>query len=704
MKKTVVAILIFFSCDVALPQSREALDFLEGHTDFREVRTMFSDWSRAQALRLLDLRRAGIDKLSTAQDWAERKRLFRERFVRSLGGFPERTPLNARVTGSLERSGIRIEKVIFESQPGFYVTANLYLPLTGQGPYPAILFPLGHEEGAKAHLVWQQLLITFAQRGFVTLAWDTLGQGERVQLFDPDLGESKAIRSTTEHTILGVQCLLTGDTLSRYTIWDGIRALDYLLSRPEVDPKRVGCTGNSGGGTHTAYLSALDDRIQVAAPSCFLTTWGRLLKTIGPQDAEQCVPPSIFEDLDHADFVHAFAPKPYLILSAIRDFFSITGARETYREAGKSYAAFAAADKLAMVEADDGHGYSKPRREAAYRWFSRWLQGSENNAPEPDVLFATPEELYCTPTGQVATSLGGETVSSLNLKRAQQFQRPPQPALDSVRRLIALREPDGSPSVTGFGTAAIPGGRLEKLVYESEEGIRVPAVMFRPESSKTKHPAAIIVHGQGKSAAGVEARQLAARGWIVLAIDARGFGETRHLPDNYGSDWPRYFGDYESAMTLLLAGQTTVGGRVVDIKQGINLLASRDDVDREKIAGVGIAGGCIPLLHAAALDARIRRVALDGMLLSYMSVVQRQINRGIFEDVIPGVLKAYDLPGLARLLNPRPVWVVDAQDPTGTRIEKQAVRHDYDSQNVTVSHRRPGEEGVTPYAEITKDW
>jgi cephalosporin-C deacetylase-like acetyl esterase len=182
-----------------------------------------------------------------------------------VGGEPARTPLNARTAAVIMRNGYRIEKVIFESQPKFFVTANLYVPTRGSGPYPAILYPLGHESGAKSHLAWQQMLGSFAQKGYVALAWDTLGQGERVQIYDEDLGVSKAGGSTTEHSMLGAQCLLMGDSLARYTIWDGIRALDYLVSRPEVNAARIGCTGNSGGGTHTAYLSALDDRIQVAA-------------------------------------------------------------------------------------------------------------------------------------------------------------------------------------------------------------------------------------------------------------------------------------------------------------------------------------------------------------------------------------------------------------------------------------------------------
>src|SRR5262249_37223409 len=156
-----------------------------------------------------------------------------------------------------------------------FVTANLYLPLRGQPPYPAVLYPLGHEIGAKAYPVWQQMLVTLARRGYVALAWDPLGQGERIQTYDPDWKDSKFHASTLEHTELGVQCLLIGDHLARYTIWDGLRALDYLVSRKEVDTARVGVAGNSGGGTHSTYVSALDDRISAAAPSCYTSSWSR---------------------------------------------------------------------------------------------------------------------------------------------------------------------------------------------------------------------------------------------------------------------------------------------------------------------------------------------------------------------------------------------------------------------------------------------
>jgi hypothetical protein len=381
----------------AVAQESEDLNFASALEQFQNIHGMLPSYLTNIGLGMLAERQRQVERLVTIEDVSRRGAYLRERMLDDLGGFPERTPLNARVVGVLQRPAYKIEKVIFESQPHFYVTANLYLPSAGHPPYPAILFPLGHEPGGKANRTWQQMLGSLAIKGFVALTWDPVGQGERLQMYDEDLRESKVGDSTTEHTVVGTQCLLVGDHLARYTIWDGMRALDYLLSRSEVDPTRVGLTGNSGGGTHTAYLAALDDRIQVAAPSCYITSWRLMLHTIGPQDAEQTFPFWLKDGLDYPDYLYAFAPKPYLLLSAIRDFFPIAGARETFEEAVRAYTAIGAKEKLAMFEADDGHGYSKPRRLAAYEWFGRLLKGIDDNEPEPQIEMALPTNCAALP-------------------------------------------------------------------------------------------------------------------------------------------------------------------------------------------------------------------------------------------------------------------------------------------------------------------
>lgn len=648
--------LMLLAAGAAMAQGPN-LDFLTGQVDGRGLKQMLPDYLRARAKAL---RRTS--PVAVAE--------FRARVIEGLGGLPEKTPLNAKVVGTIEREGYRIEKVVFESQPRFYVTANLYLPRQGKAPYPAILFPIGHETGAKAHAVWQQILGTFARRGYVALTWDQIGQGERVQHWDQDVGDSKASGgSTTEHTVVGIQTLVTGDAFARYTIWDGIRALDYLLSRPEVDPRRVGVTGNSGGGTHTAYLSALDDRLQVAAPSCFITTWERLLETIGPQDAEQCLPGFLGNGFEHADFIRAFAPKPYLVLSAIRDFFSLAGARATFEQARQSYGAAQAPEKLSMAETDEGHGYTVELRLKSYQWFDRWLKGETAPEGEAPVAAATPEDLACTRTGQVATSLGGETVYTLNRARALSIATPAKVSREVVQRRIQWWEEETPPRVRPYGAERRGDLRIEKLLYESEPGIEIPAVIVSQEiTGQGPRAAVLLASSRGKRAAWSEIETLAARGAIVMAADLRGFGETRPEEATKPGSWQSWFGDYDSAMTSVLLGTSLVAQRAHDLQRGFQLLAARADVDRQRLHGAGQGNAAPALLHAAAAGVPFAGLLLDGMLASYRAVVEAPLHRGIFESIVPGAIRDYDLPGLAASLAPRRVLVVDAVTPMGVAM------------------------------------
>jgi cephalosporin-C deacetylase-like acetyl esterase len=672
----------------ALAQPPADLNFLSNHVDGRELRDSLPRYAKSRAFRLLDQRRERVRGFATAHHLDRYRQQYREKMIRLLGGpFPNKTPLNARTTATLDYPDYRIEKIVFESQPGFPVTANLYLPRRGRAPHPAILFPLGHEAGAKAHEAWQYALVSFARKGYVCLAWDPIGQGERIQLWDDDFQESKVVRSTTEHTIVGLQTLLVGDPLARYTIWDGIRALDYLLSRPEVDPARVGVTGNSGGGTHTAYLASLEDRFAAAAPSCYLTSWRRLLETIGPQDAEQCIPGWLAEGLDHADFVLSFAPKPYLMLVAIRDFFSLAGARDTYQEAARVYDSLGAGARFGKFEADDGHGYTQPRRLAAYRFFGQHLLGAEDTEGEPLVTILREEELWATATGQVSTALPqAETVHSLNLKRLNQL-RGQTASLDALRKLLQFSPDPNVPVSRSYGSLDRDGYRIEKLTLEAEAGITLPALLYLPNGSG-KRPAIVLAHGQGKAAAHPWAEALTRRGEIVLSLDLRGLGETRAVSERNGSDWARFFGDYESAMTAMLTGKPLVAMRAEDVSRSLEWLRARPEVDPTDLMAYGIDQAAIPVLFAAALDARVRKVTLERMLISYEAVVRHRLHRLQWENAIPGVLRHFDLPDIVRLLAPRPVRLVDVLNPLGQPAALPEVRRSYPS--VPARWRQPG--------------
>ena len=268
-------------------------------------RKMLNGYLMAHAQVQFEARREAVKGLKTPEDLRKRQEELRSKFIEALGGFPEKTPLNAKTVGTLKGEGFRVELVMYESRPNHHVTANLYLPL-GRGPFPAVLVPCGHTTNGKAG--YQRVCITLAQNGIAALCFDPIGQGERYQILQPP--GKPVTGSTNEHTLIGVNAMLVGQCTASYRVWDGIRSIDYLASRTDIDPKRIGCTGSSGGGTMTSYLMALDDRIAAAAPSCYITSLEKLFATIGPQDGEQNIPGQVAFGMEHADYITMRAPRP----------------------------------------------------------------------------------------------------------------------------------------------------------------------------------------------------------------------------------------------------------------------------------------------------------------------------------------------------------------------------------------------------------
>ena len=248
-------------------------------------------------------RERAVAELKDPQQIRQRAERARAWMLEAVGGLPaSKTPLNPRITGAFVRDGYRVENIVFESLPGFRVTANLYIPTATNPPFPAILGVAGHSTNGKASATYQHAWIGFAKRGYAVLAFDPPGQGERLETLDPATLKSRAGVGTSEHTQAGLQCLLTGTTIARYFVHDGVRAFDYLASRPEIDIRRVAVAGNSGGGTQAAYLAAMEPRLAAAVSSCYMTRWRELWSGPGPQDAEQIMPGMVASGIDFADF------------------------------------------------------------------------------------------------------------------------------------------------------------------------------------------------------------------------------------------------------------------------------------------------------------------------------------------------------------------------------------------------------------------
>ena len=576
--------------------------------DDASPRSMLSAFLKGEASKAFDARRAAVAAIKTPEDLARRQRDLKARFFEALGDLPEKTPLNARVVGSEPRDGYRLERVIYESRPGHHVTALFYLP-SGPPPFPAVLMPCGHDENGKAAASYQRGCILLARNGIAALCYDPIGQAERRQILGPE-GKPAVRNSTDEHTLTHVGALLVGRSTAGYRVWDGIRSLDYLASRPEVDPRRLGCTGCSGGGTLTSYLMALDDRIVAAAPSCYITSLERLFATLGPQDAEQNITGQVAFGMEHADYLALRAPRPTLVLASTRDFFDQQGTWTSFREAKRTYGLLGYPERVEIVEADEAHGYTKPHREAMVRWMRRWLLGKDDATVEEEATIAKDAELLCTKSGQVLADLRGKSVFDLNADREGELSRQRAEAaktrdraalLADVRRLIALPGPIKPAGLEARDEAKRDNGVVFKWVFATEPGIRLPARLFTPSKVERDAPMVVLI---GYEAADVAGFDEPAQGWRVLGIDLRGMGETGPESGKSGL----LGGDWKEAFLSLHLGRPLLGQRVGDLLSVLAALTEASPGGYWLVAR-GAAGPIA--LHAAALEPKIKSLMLQ---------------------------------------------------------------------------------------------
>jgi hypothetical protein len=650
-------------------------------------------------------RAASVASIRNRSEAEGRQIMVRKQILSLIGSFPERTPLNARVLGSTQADGFRIEKVLFDSQPNFPVTALLYLP-DGQpasSKHPAILMSPGHSPAGKAGDYGAAAL--FARNGFIVLSYDPIGQGERLEYPDPEKpGASLATGPTGEHGEASLQPMLIGDTFARYELWDAMRGIDYLAQLPEVDAERIGAYGCSGGGTITAMVGALDTRVAAIGVACYITSFDALLPALGPQDGEQSTPHFISSGLDFPDWIELAAPRPYAVIATYSDMFPFAGARASVIEARRFYSFFDPANAgtrsgrakpstpptpsrptlncdttnnipptaaLQFITGPGGHGALAPIMNDILSFFIRNLEPGANSthpilslpsaggASGPNSAPAgVPKDAFqVTPTGQVLTSYpNSETVFTLNKKRAARFVPASRSGMTVGRLAESIRKVTGAEAVPRMSkpSAELLAAKTGSFVFPSSPEIDLQGELSIPPG-EDRHPAVLLlvpdsIRGDNPIARAnlAQFNSLGAAGNVVLAITPR--------PSPPGTDdmkSPILGPFYLLSLRADLVGRTLIGMRVDDIIHATDYLAARADVDSSMITAIASGHMGLVLLHAAVLDSRLKHITVDHVLTSYRSLLNAPLPTGAPEDIIPKVLLRYDIPDLVHVLGTR---------------------------------------------------
>ncbi len=610
-----------------------------------------------EAFKLLEERSEKVSKLQTREDWqAYRKELF-PRFFEGVSKF-KKTPLNAKITGTIKKENYKIEKIIFESHPNFFVTGCLYIPKKHEKPAATVIYVSGHSSLAFRSPTYQNIILNLVNKGFIVFAFDPIGQGERLQYVNRETNKSDIGGPTTEHSYAGVQTLLTGTSLSSYFIWDGVRAIDYLATRKEVDLKRLGITGRSGGGTQTALIAAYDSRIYAAAPECYTTNFKRLLQSIGPQDAEQNPYNAIKKGFDFPDYFHFRAPKPTLIITTTHDFFSQQGARETFAEAQKSYAAFGYPENIQKVEDFGVHESTKKNREAMYAFFQKYLNNPGDNSDSAMTVFLE-EELWVTKTGQVGTSLKSETVFSLNEKYFSKKEVPRNELQQTIKTISGVNL--DYKLTAGVFTGKIPGDKItiEKYFLENnKDEFALPVWVIKPNHTKTtKFLVWLNPEGKTELLKNPVFGQFIDKGYTIISADLPETGELKN--DNFKGD-----GFVKNVPFNYTFGANLIGKSIPAIRaEALDLLmqfVEKQNSKHVKIDALIEKEMSSAFLHYTAFKNPFSKVVLVSPLSSNETLIHKKMyNTKLAFSVVPGSVGYYDFKDLVSLLPQKMVKIVN---------------------------------------------
>jgi len=661
---------------------------------YREYARCLPEFLRDQAARAYQERNREIARLTSVEAIRQRQKWARETFWKLAGGLPQRTPLNIRTLGSFERAGYRVEKLVYESVPNFHIPANLYIPTGARRPCPGILFQMGHTPNGKAGDTYQRCCQGLARLGYLVLAFDPMGQGERIYYPNASGRASRLSSPDNEHTVPGKQMLLMGDTVTRMQVWDAVRSLDVLAAHPLVDPQRLASTGQSGGATITMLLAAVDHRLAAAAV-CSGNTENVACADFNPpgatDDAEQDLVGSGPLGFDRWDLLYPFAPKPLLISVSDHDYFGtysseyIRNGWEEFQKLRAVYTRLDAPDHLAWTDTPLPHGLSYDTRLHVYNWFARWLKNE--TAPvteEPPVMPEPDQTLWVSTSGSMVREFHSETPFTLNRARQAAVQRVP------LDQLVGAERPPAGLAPTVLRRVPSRGIAIEALEVPSAPRVWVAAWLYLPASRDSTQSLLLALDPSGRNTRWHEGelyQTMAQQGAAVCVADLRGIGD---LAPEVGRGAPEFARSHSSeedyAWASMILGKPLLGQRVTDILALAAALRMHPALRGLPLRLAASGRLTAPALFAAALDSSIADIYLTGSLVSYRSIVETEAYEAPFANFVPGILLHTDLPEIAASLAPRRIRLAGTVNAAGETMDVAAVRAAYGAHQHIVIH------------------
>jgi hypothetical protein len=555
-------------------------------------------------------RKRRVKMVATQEEAKEYQAHVQAAFKSCIGPLPEYPRGVMEVTSTLDKGLYWIDHVRIESLPGVYISANFYYPKQITAPGPAILFPCGHAAEGKASPMYVSFGVEAVLNGFCVLIYDPIGQGERK--IRSQQTDEEWLNAVDAHCLVDRQLSVLGEHMAAYMIAESCRALDYLLSRKEVDPERVAVSGNSGGGMMSAYMGAYDDRIKAAAPCCYITELRALLQRILAQDAEQCTPGFMKNGLDLSDLITAAAPKPYMVGGALFDFFPIEGLRNALVESKRMYRLLGVGDRLHTYIASKGHGMWVDTRMEVLQFLcgAFGVNFKGNDSVDYEDLPREKELGGSRELGDIQSYIASRVRKSANPNVLEN-----QDVREQLIEILGIKpQPNaGYPKLLENRALDIlhAGYAAAALVIETEPGMRIDCRLIEKlDADAVASNLCVVVGSIDDRLASFTPNGVDTSYSAWLFVQPRGIGSgALHPKSTFG------IFDVETACCYYarLLGETLQGMRVTDVVSAIQLILEQPKYQLIWVTLSGVEEHALTALYSAIV-AGIHDVDLEGLL------------------------------------------------------------------------------------------